>query len=421
MPGLLENTIHQGYGYLDQSGYVDKARPFVEKARNAIPLIDQAAKKAEELVPPLITRADELADPTIQRMTPYVEPRIEQVKEIVTPYVNRGVENYQVIRDGGVKYYNAGLERVDKIIEFKEAKTTQIKDFTEAKATQIKEFTEPRVQQVMDIKDAKVAEIKGFANPPLRKIKDFAEPKVEKIKGAVEPTTDRVKSVLKYKKEQAQKLLRVPKATDLQGLRVESLLSKVASALESAEEVVDKYLPLSEEQQDSDDGSDRSCASDSSYGRINRSLGHIMSHFLFAFKIQIALLLSIPSQLKAAYADGTLKEKAATCVAEVKSTITSHFMEHFACLKSKARHVSKWVAENSLFKKALNITVSGSEKVLGKERTSHIQFKVASYMSKLEQSEAGPVAAIQTGHSETTVVESTETTLRKREGKKGKK
>jgi len=380
MPGFLETTLHQGYGYLEQTGYVDKARPYVEKARNAVPLIDQAAKKVEEIVPPLITRADDFAEPKIERVRPYVEPRIEQVKETVTPYVNRGVEKYGVVREGSVKYYNASLEKVEQIKEFKDAKTTQIKDFKEAKATQIKEvkdakvtqlreFTDPKVQQIKDIKDAKVTQIKEFADPKVQQIKDikdakvtqireftdpkverireFAEPKVDKIKGAVEPHKDRVISFLTAMKMQAQKLL----------------------------------------------------------------------------PVKIRMLLSLPLLLKTAYVDGTLKEKVVKCVTDVKSNMISKVecakaeaKKLFATLKAespkslllrikdkveptKAKITAKaeplltqaiqrlvpvikilaptvaTVTQNSLFKKALKIAEAGSEKTLGKERTATILVK----------------------------------------------
>lgn len=396
MPGLLENTIHQGYGYLEQSGYVDKARPYVERARNIVPLLDPLAKKAEEIVPPLITRADELAEPGIERMRPYVEPRIEQVKEIATPYVNKGVENYIVLR-------NAGLEQVDKIKEFKDAKTSQIKGFTEAKAT-----------QVMELKDEKVAQIRELADPQIEKIRELAEPQMERIKGAVEPTTSKVGAAIKCKKIQAQKLLRVPKSVDLQGLKYETLLGKVASLLEQAEGLVDKYLPLPEPDQDSDsDKSAVSSASDSSYLKINRSLASIKSHVICAFMVKVQMLMSFPGLFKAAYVDGTLKEKSVKYVTDTKFIIMEHFGEHFATLNRKAEPLLKLVAQNSLFKKALKTAVAGSEKILGKERTAAVLVKIESYIpsTKIEDK---PVA-----EGEQNGTTKAETTLRNRAGNKG--
>merc|ERR1719265_1156311 len=198
MPGFIENTVHQGYGYLEQSGYVGMAVPYVEKVRNTVPLADRAVKMAEEHVPPLIKKADEFAEPTIDKVRPYVQPRIEQVKETVTPYVNKGVERYG-----------------------------QIKDYTEAKGTQMKDFTDRQVTHVKDFTDAKATQIKKLTDPPVEKLKNVVEPR------------------LAAGKIQGKKLLqRVAGCTNLQDLKVETVMGKVASGLSKAEVLLDKYMPV---------------------------------------------------------------------------------------------------------------------------------------------------------------------------------
>jgi coenzyme F420-reducing hydrogenase alpha subunit len=351
MPGFLESTLHQGYGYLD---------PYVEKARNRVPLVDQAAKKAEEIVPPLILRADELAEPRIEKMRPYVEPKIEQVKEVVAPYV-----------DGGVKYYNAGLEKVEQIKEFKDAKTTQIKDFKEAKTTQIKDYTEAKVE--------------------------------------------RLTAVISSRKERAQKLLRVPGSEDLGALDRTTFLGKVALAFEKAEALVDNYFPLTEEQKLDYEDSDASSTadSDSSYVRINRSVSSIRYRLLLGGIVKVRMLLTLPLMIQTACLDGTAKEKTCQRVSNLKAAllskalyVKSQVQEVFVFLQQKLATLSSRapksvllkfkdeakvmldttlektttkvneLTQTNLFKKALQMVVSSSEKVLGKEKTEVLQTRV---------------------------------------------
>merc|ERR1719162_2024018 len=102
-----------------------------------------------------------------------------------------------------------------------------------------------------------------FKEGRVTQIREFAEPKVEKIKGAMEPKV----AVITAGKQKMQKLLRVPASLDLQGLTCETLLGKVASGLEKVEDLIDRYVPLTEEQKkdnDSDSDSSDSSASDSS-------------------------------------------------------------------------------------------------------------------------------------------------------------
>lgn len=194
----------------------------MDKARNTVPLIDSAAKRAEEIVVPLITRADELAQPSIERMRPYVEPKIEQMQGIVTPYVNKGVETYGVLRGESVK-------KVEQVKEFKEAKTMQIKEYTDAKKTQIMEFGEP-----------KVSKIKGIVEPTVSKIKDLVQPKVAKIK--------------------------------------DFIANMLASPLSNIEAFLEKHVPLPEEAQNGDGARDHtSTASVSSSAKVNQSLIAIWS------------------------------------------------------------------------------------------------------------------------------------------------
>merc|ERR1719345_591426 len=105
------------------------------------------------------------------------------------------------------------------------------------------------------------------------------------------------------RKEKMQKLLRVPGSLDLQGLNCETLLGKVASGLEKVETILDRYVPLTEEQK-KDNDSDVSSASDSSCVRINHSVVSIITRLLFVFMVKIKMLLSFPVQLKTSYMDG---------------------------------------------------------------------------------------------------------------------
>jgi hypothetical protein len=348
MPGFLESTISQGYGYLEQTGYVGMATPYVEKVRNTVPLADRAAKKAEEIVPPLLKKADELTEPTIVKMRPYVEPRIEQVK----PYVNKTVETVS-------PYVNKGVETYG-----------QIKDYTEAKGTQIKEFTDAKVTLVKDFTDAKATQIKNLTDPPVKKIQ-----------------------------KQGEKLLRVAGCSDLQDLKYETVMGKIASGLSKAEALLDKYLPVPLER--SDTGSDTSTESDSSCAKINRSVHAIKNHLFCALMIKIKFFLSLPMVLKASYADGSLKEKvvsvytdakgkviskveyvkaeAKCCIASLKKKpVLEHLKEKLALIPVKLAPTVTKVAKNPHFIKAVQITVTSAEKILGKEKTVAIVKKIES-------------------------------------------
>jgi hypothetical protein len=299
MPGLLQDTLHQGYGYLD---------PYVEKARNAVPLIDKSLRKAEEIVPPLITRADELA-----------EPRIEQVKEVVTPYVDEGVKKYEVLREEGVKYYNAGVGRVEQIKEFKENKVEQMKEFKEIKVTQLREFTEPKVLQ----------------------LREFTEPKVEKIRDVVEP--------------------------------------KVTASLEKVETLMDKYLPLSEEQKQDNGNIDGNLKSN-----LTRSFVNIKNRLLFAYTMKVEMLLAYvnPKRFNADVGERVANMK---CILVSKmGTCRERGAELLESSKeASVQKLAPWIGsltETSLFKKAVQLAVLGSEKTFGKEKTTTILSKVDSWI-----------------------------------------
>eukprot|EP00746_Dinoflagellata_sp_MGD_P152153 gnl/MRDRNA2_/MRDRNA2_83467_c0_seq3.p1 gnl/MRDRNA2_/MRDRNA2_83467_c0~~gnl/MRDRNA2_/MRDRNA2_83467_c0_seq3.p1 ORF type:complete len:417 (+),score=102.17 gnl/MRDRNA2_/MRDRNA2_83467_c0_seq3:83-1252(+) len=369
MPGFIENTVYQGYGYLDQNGYIGMAVPYVEKVRNTVPLADKAAKLAEERVPPLISKVDELAEPTIEKMRPYVEPKVEQVKETVTPYVNKGVEKYE-----------------------------QIKDFTETKTTQIKSFKDRQVHMVKDFTDVKTAQLKKITDPQVTKIKNVVEPH------------------LTAGKIQGQKLLRVAGCADLQDLKCETVLGKIAATLSKAESLLDKYLPVPEQP---DSGSDTSNESDSSYTKINKSAHGIKNHLLLALVIKVKVLLSLPKVLKTSYADGSMKETAVSFYTKTKGTVIAkveyakaevktfindpkkaaapvleHFKGKLALVKSKANKLMTQVsdkfapipvklaptvakvAKNPHFMKAVQVAVTSTEKVIGKDKTVAIVQKI---------------------------------------------
>jgi len=176
MPGFVETTVYTGYGYLDP--YVS---PYVEKARNTLPLIDRAAKNAEEIVPSWITRVDEITEPRIEKLRPIVEPKIQQVKEIATPYIDSSVKRYEDAKTEGCKYYS-------KSLEYKKSKMEQIQKITNDK---------------MNL----------------------------------------CKSVLCKKSDQVNQLFRVPATDNVEGLKFQGTMGKMASLLQKAEGLVDNWLP----------------------------------------------------------------------------------------------------------------------------------------------------------------------------------
>jgi len=300
------------------------------------------------------------------------------------------------------------VETYEQIKDFKDAKTTQIKDFTDRQTSTIKEFTDAKATQ----------------------IKQFTDPKVTKIKGAVEPH-------LLARKIQAQKLLRVSGCADLQDLKYETLLGKVASSLTKVEVLLDEYLPVPIERRDSD--SDSSTESDSSYTKINKSLHGIKDRLACAFMIKVAFILSLPGLLKTAYSDGTLKEKVVSRYTAVKGVVVSNVQSlkaeaktcsaslkdpkalalkiqskakskgesllqnasvHQKALLQKLAPTVSGVSQSSHFKKAVQASIAGSEKILGKEKTAAILQKVESCIPAVwkvaPKSEAAPSIHAQT-------------------------
>jgi hypothetical protein len=180
MPGFLETTVYTGYGYIDP--YItDYVSPHLAKARNTVPLIDRAAKGAEEVVPSLITRVDEFTEPRIEKMRPIVEPKIEQVKECVTPYVDVGVKKYENIKSEGNKYLGDAIQ-----------------------------YKKNKLEQINSIKDAKI---------------------------------NWCKTLLTAKSSQVNQLFRVKSTDNVEGLKFQGVLGKVAALLDKTEGLVDKSLP----------------------------------------------------------------------------------------------------------------------------------------------------------------------------------
>merc|ERR1719265_549366 len=113
-------------------------------------------------------------------------------------------------------------------------------------------------------------------------------------------------AALTHRRKKMEKLLRVPASLDVKGLNCETMLGKVATALEKVETLMDRYVPLMEEQKiDSD--SDVSSASDSSCVRINHSVNNIVSRLLCVLLIYVRVLCGLPWKVKAGLSDGSLK------------------------------------------------------------------------------------------------------------------
>jgi hypothetical protein len=361
MPGLLHQTVNQGYDFV--SPYVEKAQPLVEKARNHVPLVDPALNSAEGLVRGFVEKADELAEPQIQRIKPLVEPRLQQVKERVTPYVDEGVKQYGALREGGLNYYRVGMEKVE-----------QVKGFKDAKETQIREFADPKVAQIKD-------KITEFADPKVAQIKEFTDPGVEKIKGFTCPRVEKINGFITAKQKKMQKLIRVPASTDLLALKYESLLGKVASFMEKMEAAIDKYMPLTEEQKQ-DNASDVSVSnvSDSSCVRINRSVTSIIIRPFAVFSVFIMQLTTFPVMGK---------------VTAIKDQIVGKAKPLLAQVNEKLAPAVTSLTQTPFFKKVVQVAVAGSEKMLGKDKTLTLLMKADGYIPtawKAGATDPSPVA-----------------------------
>jgi len=170
------------------------------------------------------------------------------------------------------------------------------------------------------------------------------------------------------RKQKMQKLLRVPGSLDLQGLNCETLLGKMASGLEKVEAFIDHYAPLTGELK-KDNDSDISTASDTSCVRINRSVVSIITRLLFVFMAKIMMILSFPAQLQTFYMDGTRKAK-----------ITVKARQIFACVTDKLAPLVAGLRQTALFGKVVQVAVIGSEKMIGKEKTTSILSKMESFI-----------------------------------------
>lgn len=129
--GPLETTLNYGYSLID---------PYVVKARKSIPLID---KKIDQKI-----------------TKPYVEPTIKQVRQV---------------RSASLKKYEAGLEKVKQVKDFKDAKVTQIKDFKEAKVTQVKGFKDRTMTTITDFIVAIITPVLLIVAPVLEKLEQLLD------------------------------------------------------------------------------------------------------------------------------------------------------------------------------------------------------------------------------------------------------
>jgi len=173
------------------------------------------------------------------------------------------------------------------------------------------------------------------------------------------------------------------------------LLGKVASGLEKVEDLIERYVPLTEEQK-RDTESDTSSESDSSCLRINRSVVSIMTRLLFVF-------MSFPVQLKTPFMNGTLKASMGKFTADMKCTLISKAKSAKVSAKERALRIKDKtptkaqikakveqlltqvtdklapmvaaLTQTSLFKKAVQMALLGCEKTLGKEKTTTILSK----------------------------------------------
>jgi len=114
---------------------------------------------------------------------------------------------------------------------------------------------------------------------------------------------------------------------------------------------------------------------------------------MFTFMMKIRLLMSLPAEFQAYASDvtsGPLKKKmiakfeyvkveAKKCFATSQTALKKLLNKEAPIVEKLAPTVAA-LTQHSLFKKTLEITVAGSEKVLGKEKTEKILSKVQSYI-----------------------------------------
>merc|ERR1719171_856180 len=139
---------------------------------------------------------------------------------------------------------------------------------------------------------------------------------------------------------------------------------------------MDKYIDLPEDQKkEVDRYSENSCASDNSCGRINRSVVSIVTKPIAALTMKMMLLFSL-MKAKTLTLKSNIQDKVATTKAAIETKATSIVKQISAKLAPKVATA----AESPLFKKAKGFAVSGSEKVLGKEKTATILSKIDTYV-----------------------------------------
>lgn len=326
MPGLLATTLQEGYGYLDP--YLEKTRPYMEKARNAVPLtmsfIDQAAQKVEEIVPPLIQRADKIAEPNIDKIRPYVEPRIEQMR----PYVDKGVEKYGVLCEESAKYYHT--------------KANQINEFKEAKATQIREF---------------------------------AEPKVEKIKGAVEPKFAKVNAAVEAKKQAG--LEKVACGVD----KVEEYLDYYVPLTEDQKR--DRFRPAIPT-------SKNDTQYDKIKRKVHVIGSRLLAAFMVKTAVLLSLPMQLKAAymdgtLKKNFVTHVMGAKC-WLSSKVKYSVSLPQKLFASMAKQASEKLAppvKKLAQTPAFKKAVKIVITSSEQTFGEEKTTIILRKVESFIPEV--------------------------------------
>jgi len=202
-----------------------------------------------------------------------------------------------------------------------------------------------------------------------------------------------------------QKLIRVPATLDLQSLKYETLLGKVASTLEKFETLLDRYMPLSEDGEERAE-SDSSNVSEASCVRVNRSVVNIITRPVNFVTVKTTKVLRIPAQLKASYMDGSLKLGMKAKVTSTKKIIASKVTSTKKIIASKATPVLTQatkklapkvavVTQSSLFKKVLYAAVISSEKTLGKEKTAAILSKAETCIPEAWKPESSVPKSIQ--------------------------
>jgi len=149
--------------------------------------------------------------------------------------------------------------------------------------------------------------------------------------------------------------------------------------MEKMEAVVDRYIPLTEEQK-KDNDSDFSNASDTSTVRINRSVISIMTRPIAVLSVAMAQVPRIPAQLKTSCMDGILKSEVKDKVAATKAQIAVKVELILTQVNEKLTPKVATLTQTSLFKKFAQLAISSSEKTFGNEKTMTILKKIDGYI-----------------------------------------